>query len=104
MDGKKEKNPEPVHIASILNNLLRSFHAGTDGELVVVWRFWDEIVGEAIAQNARPSAFKGRVLYVQVTSSPWIHQLQYLKNDIVQRLNQAAGKPVVHDIKFKISV
>ncbi|MFO8083976.1 MAG: DUF721 domain-containing protein [Desulfobacterales bacterium] len=104
MGDQREKNPEPVHIGSILNSLLRSFHEKADGELVVVWRYWDEIVGDTIAQNARPSAFKGRLLYVDVASSPWLHQLQFLKSDIIARLNHAMGRCVIRDIKFKIGV
>lgn len=104
MAKQRQKKMEPVHIGSILNNLLRSFHEKTDGDLVLIWRYWDETVGEAIAQNARPSAFKGRLLYVDVTSSPWIHQLQFLKTDIVERLNRVVGRQVINDIKFKIGV
>jgi len=104
MEDQRKKSAEPIHIGNILNNLLRSFHEKANGDLVLVWRYWDETVGETIAQNARPSAFKGRLLYVEVTSSPWIHQLQFLKKDIIGRLNQVVGKQVINDIKFKIGV
>lgn len=104
MEDQRKKSAEPIHIGNILNNLLRSFHEKANGDLVLVWRYWDEIVGETIAQNARPSAFKGRLLYVDVASSPWIHRLQFLKKDIIGRLNQVVGKQVINDIKFKIGV
>jgi hypothetical protein len=68
MDERRRKNADPVHIGSVLNIALRTFHEKTDQELARVWRIWDESVGEAIAQNARPSGFKGRVLHVEVTS------------------------------------
>ena len=103
MAEQREKNQDPVHIGSVLNSLLREFHENANGELVLVWKCWDKTVGETIANNARPALFKGRILYVNVTSSPWIHQLQFFKQDIIGKLNTALGKNVVNDIKFRIS-
>jgi predicted nucleic acid-binding Zn ribbon protein len=104
MAEQREKSQEPVHIGSVLNNLLRIFHEKANGDMALIWRYWDEAVGETIAQNARPAVFKGRMLYVNVTNSPWIHQLQFLKQDIIQKLNLALGHNAVDDIKFKIGV
>jgi predicted nucleic acid-binding Zn ribbon protein len=59
-------------------------------------------VGEVIAQNAKPAAFKGQILLVHVTSSSWIHQLQFLKKEMIERLNNSMGKPLIEDLKFKI--
>jgi predicted nucleic acid-binding Zn ribbon protein len=104
MAEQREKSQEPVHIGNVLNNLLRIFHEKANGDMALIWRYWDEAVGETIAQNARPAVFKGRMLYVNVTNSPWIHQLQFLKQDIIQKLNLALGHNAVDDIKFKIGV
>jgi predicted nucleic acid-binding Zn ribbon protein len=104
MAEQREKSQEPVLIGSVLNNLLRIFHEKANGDMALIWRYWDEAVGETIAQNARPAVFKGRMLYVNVTNSPWIHQLQFLKQDIIQKLNLALGHNAVDDIKFKIGV
>ena len=58
--------------------------------------------GHVIAENAKPAAFKGRVLLVHVNSSPWIHQLQFLKTDMINNINQHLGDQLVDEIKFKI--
>jgi predicted nucleic acid-binding Zn ribbon protein len=39
---------------------------------------------------------------VNVTSSTWMHQLQFLKKDIIKQINHALGKELVEEIKFKI--
>ena len=59
-------------------------------------------MGKAIAKNARPAAFKGKLLLVEVSSSTWMHQLQFLKSDIIEKINDAFGKEMVAEIKFKI--
>ena len=91
-----------VHIGSIVGDVLKTYRREMDVELVQVWQIWDSIVGEVIAQNARPAAFRGKVLLIHVTSSTWIHQLQFLKGDMIEQLNMAFGKPVIEDLKFKI--
>ena len=91
-----------VHIGSIINGVLKNYRTTPDFELTDIWRLWDEAVGETIAQNARPAAFKGDLLIVHVTSSTWIHQLQFLKNDLMVKLNAALGKPLIQEIIFKI--
>ncbi|MFC1813872.1 DUF721 domain-containing protein [Thermodesulfobacteriota bacterium] len=69
-------------------------------------RHWNDrglaVVGKAIAENARPAAFKGKMLLVHVTSSTWIHELQFLKKDIIRKVNNALGEEQVEEIKFKI--
>ena len=91
-----------VHIGNILGKVLKSYRSEADFGLKAVWRFWDEVVGETIAQNARPAAFKGNLLIVHVSNSTWIHQLQFLKQDLISTLNTALGQPLLADIKFKI--
>ena len=97
-----DKKSKFVHIGNVINGVLQQYRAEPDFELKAVWRLWNETVGETIAQNARPAAFKGNLLIVHVSNSTWIHQLQFLKNDIITRLNTALGKPLLKEIKFKI--
>ncbi len=73
-----------------------------DGELLRVWSLWDSLVGEIVAENARPAAVKGNILVVNVTSSTWIHHLQFNKKEIIKKINHAFGKELVGEIKFKI--
>ena len=99
-ERKQEK--DFVQIGSIIADVLKQYRREPDSELIRVWHVWDEAVGETIATNAQPAAFKGDLLLVHVTSSTWIHQLQFLKADIISKLNAALDKPVVAEIKFKI--
>jgi predicted nucleic acid-binding Zn ribbon protein len=98
----RDKRSDFVHIRNILDDVLKPYRSKPDFELKNVWGLWDEAVGKTIAQNARPAAFKGKLLIVHVGSSSWIHQLQFLKNDMIAKLNTALGKPLIAEIKFKI--
>ena len=100
--GKRKRKEDFSHISSIIGDGLKEFVPESAGELTRVWQLWDDAVGEAIAANAQPAAFKGDLLLVHTTSSTWIHQLQFLKADIISKLNAALGKPMIAEIKFKI--
>lgn len=97
-----KKRSDFVHIGNILEDVLKSYRSEADFGLKVIWRLWDTAVGETIAQNAQPAAFKGNLLIVHVSSSTWIHQLQFLKNDLIAALNKDLAQPLLADIKFKI--
>jgi predicted nucleic acid-binding Zn ribbon protein len=99
---KRRKSKESTPIGSVISNVLKSYRRESDEDMVRIWSLWDDAVGEAIAQNARPEAFKGNLLLVNVISSTWAHQLQFLKKDIIIKVNKALGKALVEDIKFKI--
>ncbi|MBU0987478.1 MAG: DUF721 domain-containing protein [Proteobacteria bacterium] len=99
---KRKKTKDFSHIGSVIGNVLGSYRHQSDEDLSRIWNLWDQAVGEAIAKNARPWAFKGKLLLVNVTSSTWAHQLQFLKTDIIQKVNNVLGKELVEEIKFKI--
>lgn len=101
MRERKQKK-DFSHIGTIIGDVLKQYVPESAGELIRVWQLWDDTVGTAIAANAQPVAFKGNLLLVHATSSTWIHQLQFLKADIISRLNAALGKPMIAELKFKI--
>ena len=102
MKRRKKTTKDLTHIGSVIRNVLGSYRQESDQDLAQIWSLWDNAVGEVIAGNARPEAFKGKLLLVNVTSSTWAHQLQFLKKDIIDKVNQALGQALVEDIRFKI--
>lgn len=102
MKSGKKTTKDLTHIGSVIRRVLKSYRQPCDEDLGQIWSIWDNVVGEVIAGNARPDAFKGKLLLVNVTSSTWVHQLQFLKKDIITKLNEALGQALVEDIRFKI--
>jgi len=102
MNAGDKKAGGAAHIGGVLTELLKHLRPDVEKGMLRIWRVWDRVVGADIARNARPAAFKGSILLVHVTSSTWLHHLQYLKGDLVARLNDDLGQAAVSDIKFKI--
>ena len=103
MDKKRKSNKEFTHVGRLIGDILNTCgHVRPDSELTRIWELWDSAIGPMIADNARPAAFKGDILLVHVTSSPWMQQLRFLKTDMIRKINTALGKELIRDIKFKI--
>jgi len=100
---KEEKRiKEFAQIGSVVEKVLGQYRRESFAGLTEVWRLWERAVGNTIAENARPAAIKGKILLVHVVSSSWLHQLQFLKKDIVRKVNDALGEERIEEIKFKI--
>jgi predicted nucleic acid-binding Zn ribbon protein len=63
-----------------------------------IWTFWRDEVGAAIAARAEPAGFRAGVLSVRVSSAAWMQELQFMKENIRERLNARLGENLVRDI------
>lgn len=63
---------------------------------------WPELVGGSIAQNARPLSFLKGVLTLSVSHPAWVHQLGFLRQDLMDRINSRMGPDWVVEIKFQV--
>jgi len=83
-----------------LQRILRRIDPERRIEAYRVWRFWDEVVGDAIAARAQPTRVQDGILVVTVSSAPWMQELQFLKATILERLNARLGAPLLTDLFF----
>ena len=67
------------------------------------WLIWDQLVGEQIAQRARPLRLRQNVLEVQVDHPVWMQQLQMLKPKILEKIQQQIPKAGITDIYLRKS-
>lgn len=65
---------------------------------------WSELVGAKIAQRTRPDGITDRVLWVEVATSAWLHELNLLKPQLLRGLTERLGQPRLFDeIRFKLA-
>jgi predicted nucleic acid-binding Zn ribbon protein len=102
MDDKRPKDSQTLPIGRILPDVLRTCRRGEASDMDTVVDIWSAAVGTAIAENTRPTAFKGRLLLVHVSSSVWLHQLQFVKQDLIDKVNAVGGRRLVEGMTFKI--
>ncbi len=65
---------------------------------------WTELVGAKIASRTRPDGISGRILWIEVATSAWLHELNMLRPQLVSGLIERLGEPrLFDDVKFKLA-
>ena len=67
-----------------------------------LWAIWDDTVGPAVARNAQPEKIRNGTLFVKVRAPTWMQQLQYMKDIMMEKLNQRLEREVVTNIFFMV--
>ena len=99
---EKRKKRVPEKIDSILEKVLSSLNLGIKVKQYQIWDVWDSVVGEPIARQAQPQQIRNMILWITVSSSTWMQQLEFMKQQIIDRLNERIGEKVIKDIRFRI--
>jgi predicted nucleic acid-binding Zn ribbon protein len=61
---------------------------------------WKDIMGPAIASRTTRLFIRDRVLHIQVNSAPLRQEMSMSRDIILQRLEEAAGKRIVDDVRI----
>lgn len=61
---------------------------------------WSDIVGRDMAKYIIPQDVNFSILYVYTYSSVWANNFQYLKLDIIKKINEYLGYKLIKDIQF----
>src|SRR5215470_12873089 len=100
----KPRTPGTPRAASVVSDVLDDVLKRVDPEQLLpayrIWTFWNDEVGDGIAQRAQPSRFRNGILFVTVATHSWMQELQFMKQTLRDRLNARLGTELVRDIFF----
>lgn len=99
---KTKAGREPQRVGSILERALKNMSLEGKFKEHEVWNVWDEVVGEHVSQHAQPERMRNKILFLRVSTSPWMQQLSYMGEGIVEALNKRLGAPIVEGIRFRL--
>ena len=89
-------------LGEILHKILKKRnipHASTDRYLLNIWR---RAVGPQIAAQTHPDILKRGSLFVRVSAPAWLHQLQFMKEEILSKINELFVKEEVRNLFLTI--
>lgn len=93
----------PARVGDLLGELLSRLGIDEEIERQEVLVRWPEVVGERIASFARAAAVSRGVLFVKVDSSAWMNELNFMRHDILRRLNGDRDSGRIERIVFTLS-
>lgn len=91
----------PTSISPILKGIIKEFglEKGIAGALLQIR--WREIVGPQIASHTYPAEIRFDTLHLLVDSAVWMHQLSFLKKEIIEKCNRLLGKESIRKIQLR---
>lgn len=98
MTVKKEKL---IPLKDIMSFILKNGNLPINSDDAEIWTTWEEAVGKAIAGHAKPTWIKKGCLRVTVTDAIWLQELEYVKETIIDKLNEKLGRKAVQRIDFR---
>jgi len=99
---RKNNKTRLQSIGEILYSTLKRRGMAAKIEENAVLKLWPKAVGRKIAIQTQPEGLRGGTLFVKTTSSIWVQQLHFMKEDILQKLNELAGKETIKEIRFSV--
>ena len=93
---------KPKSIRSILEKTFEALEIDVGLKAHSILRRWKEVVGESVALQTHPRSIRNRILFVDVSHSTLMQQLQFLKPFLIEKVNAMIGEPYVKDIRFKV--
>ncbi|MEA3332926.1 MAG: DUF721 domain-containing protein [Pseudomonadota bacterium] len=63
-----------------------------------IFRQWRKIVGGGLLDKCQPTRIKRGILYIDVKNSSWAHQLIYMQEEIITRVNELAGAILISSV------
>lgn len=99
---RRTSQKKPEALGPILQKVLKKRNVPFNLEEKKLLSLWDRAVGPQIAAQTRPRRIKGKTLLVDVSTSVWMHQLHFLKADIITQFNSLAQKELIRNIFFSL--
>ncbi len=89
----------PTRLGNLLGGATENLGVRSPRAAARIWNRWVEIVGPATAAHSEPTSLREGVLRVRVDSPAWATEVGYLAEEIRGRANEAAGQPLVTEVR-----
>lgn len=89
-------------IGTILQNTIKRSRLEKRLTEVRIFVDYDEIVGDKISRISKPTFIQNNTLFIGVKNHIWLHQLYFLKSEIISKINSNLKRNFIKDIKFSV--
>jgi len=99
---RPDSDSEPQPIRAALDSVAARLGGGSARGLGALYDRWEDIVGAAAADHARPGALRLGRLVIEVDHPAWATSLAHLEPTLVRRAAEVAGPGVVRAIDVRV--
>lgn len=102
-DPSKAKG-RPVQAGTTLKKLLKDLGVDFILKRHHLWTCWEKVVGEKIAAHTHPDFISGKSLFIIVDHPTWMHQLNFLKEQLILNINREINTQPISEIRFRLGI
>ena len=99
---RRKQQAQLQPIGDVLFPLLKKRGLTSKIEENALLKLWPRAVGPQIASKTKPDSLRNGTLFVKTVSSVWVQQLHFVKDDILDKLNQLYEKSAIKEIRFVV--
>ena len=95
------KRTEAKNIGQIIDDLLKKENLDVALDEHRASALWPQIVGDGINRYTISRSVRDGVMTVRLSSASLANELMLIRASIIQRINEALGRDIIHEIIFK---
>ena len=95
------KRTEAKNVGQIINDLLQKENLDVALNEHRASALWPQIVGDGINRYTISRSVRDGVMTVRLSSASLANELMLIRASIIQRINEALGREIIHEIIFK---
>ena len=96
-------SPKPKSIQSVLEQTFKQLGFEKKMGQYSLWKHWPRLVGERVAQQAKPERMQGNILVVAVSSSAWLQELTLMKPLLLQKIKTEFSEIEIEGLRFELA-
>ncbi|MEI7590952.1 MAG: DUF721 domain-containing protein [Deltaproteobacteria bacterium] len=100
--AKRKPKEKLEHIREFLPKLFKKHKFWINFDDKWLQEMWQQVIGNDMYLYSRPMYIKDGMLFVKVTDSSWMQQLEMLREDILIKIRNNHSKMGVDSIQFKL--
>jgi len=93
----------PHRVGDGIERVMRHLNAPKADVVETVFSDWERLVGEMIAAHTRPQRIVNGVLFLEVDDPAWASEMQWLSEDLLERISAKADTLEITEIKVVLT-
>ena len=103
MSRARDRRTGPVSLASVLPGVLEAHGVLGQVQRIAALELWPDLVGEHVARVTSAKSVSDATLVVEVRSSAWLMELNMMRGELLQRVNEHMDDVPLERILFVLA-
>lgn len=96
--GARKSARDPQNLSSVMERMMAARGWKEPVAVSAVLARWDELMGQDVAEHAKPEKYEDSTVTVRCTSTAWATNLRMMTSEIIKKFDRELGEGVVTQV------